>query len=110
MRSKTLKNDAEASGDGMGIQDKSSHDTAAGSKMKLYQSVYPVSRIANGLSENLKNVQKHRLLMQEEINHVLGRLMFGTNVRAVPATPTGTVREEDPDGLHIMSKSLQEEP
>ncbi len=94
----------------MGIQDKSSHDTAAGSKMKLYQSVYPVSRIANGLCENIRNIRKHRLLMQEEINHVLGRLMFGTNVRALPAAPTGSVKDEYPDGLHILSKSLQEEP
>jgi len=56
------------------------------------QGKYPVTRIANGLCENLRNVRKHRLLMQEEINQVLGRLLFATD-RSLPAL-TG-IRDEE---------------
>ena len=48
------------------------------------QGKYPVPRIANGICENLRNVRKHRLLMQEEITQVLGRLLFATD-RSLPA-------------------------
>ena len=56
------------------------------------QGKYPVPRIANGICENLRNVRKHRLLMQEEINQVLGRLLFTTD-RSLPAL-TGIRKEQ----------------
>jgi hypothetical protein len=62
--------------------------------MKRYLRIHPVSRIANGLSDNLKNIQKHRSLIQEEINDILGRLMFFTEGRSVAVSLTETKEEE----------------
>jgi len=94
MQSKTSKNNAEVSGECMGLQNEFACETSTASELKPYRRVHPIPRITNGLSENLKNVQKHRLLMQEEIKNVLKKLMFATDSKTMPANMTGTRKEE----------------
>jgi hypothetical protein len=62
--------------------------------MKSHLGVPPVSRIVNGLSKNLRNVQEHRLLIQKDINDVLEKLMFLSGGRPVAANLAGTKKEE----------------
>jgi hypothetical protein len=85
MQSKTSKNSTEASIELMGLQNDSASATGTASELTQCLRGYPVSRIARGLRENLKNVQKHRLLMQEEINDALRKLMFTSDSNTMPA-------------------------
>jgi hypothetical protein len=94
MQSKTSKNNSDSSGGCMGLQELSACDTAPASEMDPYLRVHPVSRIVSGLSENLRNVQKHRSLIKEEINDVLEKLMFSKEGRHMAANLTGTKKEE----------------
>jgi hypothetical protein len=73
MQSRHSKNNEDTSGECMGLRGTSACNAVPVSEMKPYLRDHPVSRIANGLSENLKNVQKHRLLMHEEIRDILKR-------------------------------------
>ena len=94
MQSKTLKNNTESSGECMGLRGTSACNVVLALEMNPYLRVHPVSRVASGLSENLRNIQKHRSLIKEEINDILEKLMFSTEGRHLAANLTGTKREE----------------
>jgi len=84
-----LKNNMASSEERIGLQYKAPY-LVTGNEMMPYSGAYAVSRIANGLSENLRNVQKHRLLIQQEINDLLEKLMFSMEGRSVAANLTRT--------------------
>jgi hypothetical protein len=46
-------------------------DPVASNELEPSLQVYAVSHIVDGLCENLKNVHHYRLLLQEEIKHIL---------------------------------------
>jgi hypothetical protein len=94
MQSKTSKNNTETPVACLGLQDTGACYTATVPQTPPRPEVHPVSQIARGLCENLRNVQKHRLLMQEEIKNVLKNLMFGADSKAMPSAPTGTPKEK----------------
>jgi len=78
----------------MGFQETPACETAPASGIKPYTRVTPLYSITNGLCENLRNVQRYRLQMHEEINHALTKLMFGTDRRSMLTTLTGMRKEE----------------
>jgi hypothetical protein len=69
MRSEILKNSTEASPEHKGLQFRYPWAFARGPEIR--QKANAVSDIVNGLCESLKNVQKYRLLMHEEIKNIL---------------------------------------
>jgi hypothetical protein len=94
MQSRPSKNNAEASGECMTFQAISACNAVSALELKPYLRINPVLEIANGLRENLRNIQKHRSLIKEEINDILEKLMFSTEGRHMAANLTGTKKEE----------------
>jgi hypothetical protein len=92
MRSKTLKNSTEASLEHTGFQFRYPWASATGPEIR--QQANAVSDIVSGLCESLKNVQKHRLLMHEEIKNILNNHMVTVDRTTIPDRWTFK-REED---------------
>lgn len=93
MRSKTSKNNMEASEEHMGLQFKAPY-SVTGNKMKLHPEVHAVSDIVNGLCESLKNIHNYRLFMHEEIKDILKRPTFTIDRKAMPDRWTLTGEED----------------
>lgn len=78
----------------IGLQEQITADATTGNSMKSHMEVQTVTDIAKGLTESLKNVQKYRLFMHEEIKDILKRPTFTIDRKAMPDRWTLT-REED---------------
>ena len=94
MQLKTLKNNTEASEKHMSSQYKTSYRTIESHSPKSYPEVHAVSDIVSGRCESLKNVQKYRLLMHQEIKDILKKHMFTIDRKALPDRWTLTREEE----------------
>ncbi len=70
----------------LGLQTDSDYDTDTASGSKQYRRYYLISLIVSGICENLRNVKRHRLILQEEIKRTLTKLMFATDGRTMPTT------------------------
>ena len=78
----------------IGLQEQITADATTGNSMKSHMEVQTVTDIAKGLRESLKNVQKYRLFMHEEIKDILKRPTFTIDRKAMPDRWTLTGEED----------------